>query len=130
MHDQPPSFMKRLIALLLLFLSLLCPPAHATIIHITNVGATAGTIVTPSQFCKTLIIQNNGSGDIRVAIDGGTVAGLTDPTASTGAIIAAGTYITVTYPGNTNYAQPPIRAILKTATTTIIDIVTDDGKSS
>lgn len=122
--------MKRLIPLLLVFLSLLCLPAHATIIQVTTVGASASTIVTPSQFCKTLIIQNNGSGDVRYCIDGGTVTGLTDPTASRGAILAAGKQVTVTFPGNTNYAPPVIRAILKTGTATTLDIVTDDSKSS
>lgn len=122
--------MKRFLALLLLSLSLLCLPAHATIIHITTVGATASTIVTPSQFCKTLIIQNNGSGDVRLAIDGGTVSGLTDPTASTGVKLAAGTFVMITFPGNTNYAPPVIRAILTSGTTTTIDAATDDGKSS
>jgi hypothetical protein len=122
--------MKRLFLYLAVFLAALVAPVHATIIHLTSVGAAASTIVTPSQYCKTLIIQNNGSGNIRYCIDGGTVAGLTDPTASTGVELAAHTFIIITFPGNTNYAPPVVRAILETATTTTIDIVTDDSKSS
>jgi len=121
--------MKRLLPLIL-FLSLLCLPAHATTLHITTVSGTASTLVSPSQFCKTLIIQNNGSGDVRLVIDGGTVSGSTDPTASLGIVLAAGTYLTVTYPGNTNFAPPVVRVILKTATTTTIDVVSDDIKTS
>lgn len=122
--------MKRLIALLLFVaLAVTFPPsAFATIKSVTSVGAAASTIVTPSTFIRTLVIQNNGSGDVRLGIDGGTVLGVTDPTATTGYLLKAGSQVIFTYPGN--YLPPVIRAILVSGTTTTLAIVSDDTKTT
>ncbi len=118
--------MKKLLALLIaLILAVSCP---ATIKNVTSVSATASTIVTPSQYIRTLTIQNTGSGDVRLGLDGGVPKGLTDPTATTGFLLKAGTFIVLTFPGN--YLPPPVRAILVSGTTTTIAITTDDGAST
>jgi hypothetical protein len=103
-------------------------PAQAKIKQVTSVGATASTIVTPGKYCTVLIIQNNGSGDVRLALDGGIVYALTDPTATTGYLLKAGTYLILSF--NTGNPAPPIRAILVNATTTTLDIVTNDNAST
>lgn len=120
--------MKKLISLFLA-LTLFTLPAFATIKNVTSVGATASTIVTPSSVCRTLTIQNTGSGDVRLGFDGGVPLGLTDPTATTGFLLKAGTYIVITYPGS-GYLPPPVRAILTSGTTTTLAITTDDGRST
>ncbi len=105
--------------------------AHATNKSVTNVSGTVSTILTPSNSCKVIIIQNNGSGDVRLGIDGGTTntqKSTPDPTATTGYKLAAGTFLIITRPGGTT--TPNIRAILTSATTTTVDIVTDDPYST
>lgn len=116
--------MKKLLALFLVVL-LAALPCQAIIKQVTTVGAAASTIVTPGVNVKTIIIQNNGAGNVRLGIDGGTVYGLTDPTASTGYKLVAGAQIIITYPGDKR--PPVIRAILETGTTTTLDIITNDG---
>ncbi len=118
--------MKKFLVFLLSVM--LAVSASATIKSVTSVSSAASTIVTPSGQCKTLIIQNNGSGDVRLGIDGGVPLGLTDPTATTGYLLSHGTQLIITYPGGS--LPPPIRAILVDATTTTIAIVTDDSKST
>jgi hypothetical protein len=119
--------MKKHLSLLLVF-ALAVLPCHAVIKQVTNVGASASTIITPGRNVKVLVIQNNGSGDVRLAIDGGTTTNLTDPTASTGYLLKAGTQLILTYPGSIQ--APKIRAILVTGTTTVLDICTDEDRSS
>lgn len=104
--------------------------ANATIKSVTNVGAAATTVVAPSTSCSIVIIQNNGSGAVRISLDGGTTNGvpLPDPTASTGFLLPAGAQIVVCYSYNQRRAQ--IRAILVTGTTTTLDIITDDISST
>ena len=114
-----------LISLMLLALTL---PASAVIKRVTTVSAVVSTILTPGPNIKTCVIQNNGSGNVRLTIDGGTVTGLTNPTATTGYKLVAGAQLTITYPGDKR--PPVIRAILETATTTTLDIITDEGGSS
>lgn len=99
------------------------PPARATIKQVTSVGATASVILTPGNNVKTIIIQNNGSGNVRLSFDGTNL-----PTATTGYKLVAGTYIILTYTGTNR--PPNIRAILESGTTTTIDISTDDLTSS
>lgn len=116
--------MKKLLSLLFVVL-LAALPCHAIIKQVTTVGAAASTIVTPGVNVKTITIQNNGAGNIRISIDGGTVYGLPDPTATTGYKLVAGAQIIFTYPGDKR--PPVIRAILETGTTTTLDIITNDG---
>lgn len=94
-------------------------PASATIKQVTTVSATASTILTPGNNVKTVLIQNNGSGDVRLSIDG-----TNNPTATTGYKLAAGTFLILTYSGSIR--PPNIKAILTSGTTTTLDIVTDD----
>ena len=109
--------------------------------QVTSVGATASTILTPAPYTKFIAIQNNGSGNVRLTFDGGSTyidaidstAG-TDPTATTGFRLASGAawQITTTPVGQGGIdagIHYPIRAILETGTTTILDIVTDDNIS-
>lgn len=113
--------------LLVALAAALITPAQAKIKQVTTVSAAASTLLTPGPNIKTCIIQNNGAGNVRLTVDGGTVTGLADPTATTGYKLPAGGFLVLTYPGD---KRPPIiRAILETATTTIIDIVTDDAGS-
>lgn len=121
----------KIIRLLLLAVlaALFVTPAHAFIKQVTTVSAAVSTILTPGPNVHTVIIQNNGAGNVRLTIDNGTVtspAG-TNPTATTGYRLVAGGYLILTYPGD---KRPPIiRAILETGATTILDIVTDDTGS-
>lgn len=114
--------MKKILLTILLAVAF-CVPAFATVKQVTNVGATASTILTAGNAVHTIIIQNNGSGNVRLSIDGATA-----PTATTGYRLLAGNYIILTYPG---FKGPPvIKAILETGTTTTLDIITDDTDSS
>jgi hypothetical protein len=104
--------------------------------QVTSVSSSASTIVTPSPRTKFLIIQNNGSGNVRLSVDGGSTytnpysnAVGTDPTASTGYRLSAGAQLVLTLNAEAGN-QVPIRAILETATTTTLDIVTNDVKAS
>lgn len=102
-------------------------------------NSSVATILTPSDRCKLIIIQNNGSGNVRMTFDGGstftnpytnTVG--TDPTTTatgTGYKLAAGAQITLNMLAGGGGLHFPIRAILETATTTTLDICTDDTKS-
>lgn len=120
----------RLIVALTLGLALFIVPAHATTKQVTNVGASASTIFTPSGACLCVVIQNNGSGDVRIVFDGGTITyGKSDPTASTGYLLKAGTYVIFGY-GAAQNPRPVIRAILVTGTTTTLDIVSADPSST
>jgi len=110
------------------FLAAFALPAQAIIKQVTTVGAAVSTILTPGTNIKTCIIQNNGSGNVRLAIDGGSVTGAQNPTATTGYKLVAGSFIIITYPGDKR--PPVIRAILESGTTTTLDIVTDDLTST
>lgn len=121
--------MKYLLAILSALTVSLC--AHATNKEVTNVGATVSTILTPSNTCQIITIQNNGSGDVRLGIDGGITnrqKSTPDPTASSGYLLKAGQYLILTYPGNN--APPQIRAILATGTTTTLSVTTNDPYST
>lgn len=117
--------MKKILALFL-FVALVATSFGLTK-NVTPTG-TASTLVTPSQYIRTLVIQNNGSGDVRIAIDGGTTQGASDPTAAVGQLVKAGTFVIFTYPGN--YKPPVIRVILTSGTSTTISVSTDDTIST
>lgn len=119
--------MKKLLALFAV-LALSVTPAFALSKAVSSVSGTASTILTASQYVRTVMIQNTGSGDVRLGIDGGITQGTADPTATTGILLKAGTYIIFTYPGN--YKPPVVRAILVDATTTTLAISTDDTIST
>ncbi len=113
----------RTIIALFLSVALATLPCRATIKQVTTVGATASVILSPGNNVKTIIIQNNGSGDVRLSFDGTNL-----PTATTGYKLVAGAYIILTFNGSLR--PPNIRAILVSGTTTTIDITTDDLTSS
>lgn len=109
----------------------LAASAHATNKEVTSVSATVSTIMTYSNTVRIVTIQNNGSGDVRLGIDGGTTnsqRSTPDPTASSGYLLKAGGFLILTYPGT--YAPPKLRAILATGTTTVLSISTDDPYSN
>lgn len=124
--------MKTLLRFILLFVLLFgtVVPASATIKSVTTVGATAVTILTVAPQATFVLIQNNGAGDVRISIDGGSVSNIggSDPTSTNGMLLKAGTQISFTY--YPQQRRPVIRAILVSGTTTILDIVTDDIQST
>lgn len=117
--------MKKLLLFLLLTVS-----AFATNKTVTSVSSTASTILTPGS--PTIItIQNTGSGDVRLGLDGGITnrqKSTPDPTASTGYLLTAGSTVTLSCPPGA--VLPQIRAILVDATTTTLAIATNDPFST
>lgn len=109
--------------ILCLFLSVLLfvLPAFALVKQVTTVSASASTVFTAGQNCLWVLIQNNGSGNVRLAFDGSS------PTASTGYLLTAGAQVTIGYGGSNQ--RPVIRAILTSGTTTTLDILTSDSGS-
>ena len=105
-------------------------PSRAIIKQVTSVSGTVSTILTPGPNVHTVIIQNNGAGNVRLTIDGGTISSPsgTNPTATTGYKLVAGAQLIITYPGDKR--PPVIRAILESGTTTTLDIITDDNSST
>lgn len=123
--------MKTIAVLFFIILALALPlTAHATNKSVTSVSATASTILTPGS--PTIItIQNNGSGDVFLGLDGGITnrqKSTPDPTSSTGYLLTAGSTITLTCP--VGAVLPQIRAILRTGTTTTLLITTNDPYST
>lgn len=122
--------MKKFIVLLFGALLLAVSPCQAIIKQVTTVAAVPLTILTPGPNIHTVVIQNNGAGNVRLTIDNGSVSSPagTNPTATTGYKLVSGAQIIITYPGD---KRPPIiRAILENATTTTLDIITDDTGST
>lgn len=115
-------------------------PASAAIKQVTQLNASGSSvIVIPGSNAKLIIIQNNGSNDVRLSFDGGagTVGSNqkygTNPTPTTGYLLKAGQGITLTMTPYTGITpdptlHKPIVAIMVTGTTTL-DIVTDDTES-
>ena len=110
--------------------------------QVTNVSSTASTILTPCPYTKFISITNNGSGNVRLSIDGGSTytdpidqtSGF-DPTASTGFRLVAGAELRIQTapvgPGGIDTGiHKPIRAVLESGTTTVLDIITDDNIST
>ena len=103
--------------------------------QVTTLNAsTPAVVLTPSQYCHQVTIQNNGSGTVRLSFDGGatytdyiTNQTGTNPTTSTGYKLAAGKELGLTLLGGK--APPPIIGIMESSTTTL-DITTDDTKST
>lgn len=118
--------------LLLLALVLAAAPlSHATNKEVTTVSATVSTVLTPSNSCTVIVIQNTGAGNVRLGLDGGTTnraKSTPDPTASTGYKLAAGSFLIITLPPNTG--APNVRAILESGTTTVLTISTNDPYST
>jgi hypothetical protein len=127
-----------LFVLLLLFTS---TPARALIGQSTTLSTSAAaTIVKPGVYCRTIIIQNNGSNSVRISIDGGASytdvnSGIkgTNPTATTGYLLAAGQQLILARSPNStqngSVVWNPIVAIMVTGTTTL-DYITDDYLST
>ncbi len=119
----------------LLFITLLAcaSVAHATNKEVTSVSAAVSTILSPSNTCQIITIQNNGSGDVRLGLDGGTTnrqKSTPDPTASSGYLLKANQFLILTYPGTGNSSPPQLRAILTSGTTTTLTISTNDPYST
>lgn len=102
----------------------------------------ANTILTFGPTCRRFIIQNNGTAAVRLSMDGGPTQGTggpgkagTDPTASTGYLLAAGQSFPPSWWGEADqwktFGAKPIRAIsANTSNTLTLDIITDDADSS
>lgn len=116
----------------------LCPLVSRAAIgqtkNLTNTGSSV--ICIPGADDQLIVIQNNGSGSVRLSFDGGagyvTPTGGktgTNPTPTTGYLLAVGAQVIISTAPYTANSQPnlhkPIVAILTSTTTTIIDIVTD-----
>lgn len=109
--------------------------AHAAVGQIKNLSASGSSvIIVPGSDTKIIVIQNNGSASVRLSLDGGTGTIVnggrgTNPTPTTGYLLAAGQQLTITTAPYTG-ASPdptlhkPIVAIMVTGTTTL-DIITD-----
>ena len=100
-------------------------------------GAVA-TILTPGPNMRFASIQNIGTNQVNLTLDGGTTYTATngklgqDPTTGAtglGYVLAAGQQITITRDVGGNSLCLPIRAIMA-AGTTIINVSTDDTNSS
>ena len=130
---------SRLFLALALALGLSALTARANIGQSVNVNnAGSSVIVVPGQGAQFITIQNNGSGAVRLSFDGG--AGFidpntgkpgTNPTPTKGILLQAGQQVTVTmlpYTSNQTGAglHKPIVAILVNATTTTLDLSSDD----
>ena len=108
----------------------LCPFAQANIKQVTGLSGTVKTLMIPQSRATYICIQNNGSNNVRLTFDGGstytdpnTNNPGTDPTTSTGYLLAAGQQLVIlTAPGT---FLLPIRAIMVSSTTTV-DITTND----
>jgi len=97
---------------------------------VTTVGATVSTILTPGS-PTVITIQNNGSGDVFLGLDGGTTnreKSTPDPTATSGYLLTAGSSITISVPKGASI--PQVRAILRTGTTTTLLVTTNDPFST
>ncbi len=112
-----------------------CASAHASINKVSNLSATGSSVIlVPGSDTKVIVIQNNGSNSVRLSIDGGVGTVInskpgTNPTPTTGILLAAGKQITITtapYTGITPdpTLHKPIVAIMVSSTTTL-DIITD-----
>jgi hypothetical protein len=119
------KFLRSIVIVLALGLAL---DAHATNKVVTTVSASASTILSPGPRVQIITIANEGSGAVRIGLDGGTTNGGTDPTASSGYLLNAGAQVILTFSGTNQ--TPKIRAILVTGTTTTLVITTNDTASS
>lgn len=102
------------------------------IAQVTTLTTAVGTIIIPGAACKTIIIQNNGSVNVRLSFDGGStytdhITGKkgTDPTVSTGYKLVNGSQVSIATAYGDSGLHKPIRAITETGTATL-DIVTDE----
>ncbi len=123
--------MKYLVSLFIALV--LAVSARATNKEVTSVSASVSTILSPSNTCQIITIQNNGSGDVRLGLDGGTTnrqKSTPDPTASSGYLLKANQFLILTYPGTGNSSPPQIRAVLATGTTTTLTLTTNDPYST
>jgi hypothetical protein len=121
----------------LVFAMCLSLTAHANIGQTKNLNASGSSVIcVPGYDDQIIVIQNNGSNSVRLSFDGGAgyvpptggKAG-TNPTPTTGYLLAAGQQIilsTPPYVSSPSYPglHKPIVAIMVTGTTTI-DIITD-----
>ena len=129
--------MKTLRFLVIAALAIGVPLAsRAAIGQVNNLNTTGSSVVcVPGSTDQVIIVQNNGTNSVRLSIDGGAaytdpVTGKTgtNPTPTTGYLLAAGAQIIITsvvFSGQSQQGlHKPIVAIMVTGTTTL-DIVTD-----
>lgn len=98
-----------------------------------TLGTTPQLLLRPSFKCNVGFIQNTGSQDARLAIDGGAWNGQTNPTTTKGYLLAAGQQIWLAQlwsrMGFPLMGQrPPIIGVAAASTTTI-EVGTDDELS-
>lgn len=109
--------------------------AEASVKTITGLNASGSSVILqPGSDTKVIVIQNNGSNSVRLSLDGGVsyiVNGGhgTNPTPTTGYLLAANQQLTISTPPYTGTTPDPslhkwIVAIMVSSTTTL-DIVTD-----
>jgi hypothetical protein len=129
--------MKKL-RILFLFAGALSLPlvSHAAIGQVNHLNAAGSSVIcVPGASDQVIIIQNNGSNAVRLSLDGGAatidlVTGKpgTNPTPTTGYLLAAGGQLIISTQQSISQATPglhkPIVAIMVTGTTTL-DIISD-----
>jgi hypothetical protein len=110
-------------------------PCAGSVGQVKNLNTSgSSSIIVPGSDTKLIIIQNNGSNSVRLSLDGGVAFQVnggkgTNPTPTTGYLLAAGQQLTIStlpYTGITPdpTLHKPIIAIMVTGTTTL-DIITD-----
>lgn len=102
------------------------------IAQVTTGFTSAGTLLRLGSGCKGYYIQNNGTGSWRLSFDGGPVNGPggTDPSTTTGFLLAAGSQVSNALFQFTSGGMRDIRAIFVGDGTQLLDIVTDDKDST
>lgn len=90
----------------------------------TALSSTALVILQPGLLMRSAVIQNNGSGYVRLSNDGAT-----SPTTSTGYRLAPGLQYVINTEANATAGHNKIIAIMESGSTTL-DIITDDLTST
>lgn len=100
--------------------------------QVTTGFTSAGPLVIPGQACKTLVLQNNGTGSWRISFDGGTGGSRngSDPTTSKGYLLAPGMQLPMTLAQYPTFGPKVIVGIFVGDGTQLLDIITDDKDST
>lgn len=102
------------------------------IAQVTTGYTSAGVLLVLGPGCKGYYIQNNGTTNWRLSFDGGagTKTGGTDPTGTTGYLLAAGGQVSNALFQFPSGGMKSIVAIQDGSGTVLLDIVTDDKDST